>query len=450
MMQPAENTSVSDKPLLRRVTPAELLARPAPAIDAAARAVAGEIVRDVRDNGEPALRKYVARFGECESVSQGQHLLLGPQALQSALAEIAPEMRDLLERTAARITRFAQAQRAAMSDISLAVPGGTAGHRLMPVRRAACYAPAGRYPLPSSVLMTACTARAAGVPEVYVLTPRPSPIILAAAAIAGADGVLCAGGAQAAAACAYGIAMPRCDVLVGPGNKYFTAAKAELVGTIGIDMLAGPSEVLIIADDSANAALVAADLLAQAEHDDDARAILLTDSGKFASEVEQAMGLQLAALSTRQTAGVALARAGVCCICDSIAHAAAIADELAPEHLEVFTRDAARVTASIRSYGAVFVGQPSAEVIGDYGIGPNHTLPTGGSARFSSGLNVGHFLTVRTFVAVTDQAACAEMYADAVALAALEGLPAHRAAAGLRLSASSGGPTAMREIEGTS
>ncbi|MCB9680099.1 MAG: histidinol dehydrogenase [Alphaproteobacteria bacterium] len=380
---------------------------------------AAAIVRDVAAGGEAALRAHATRLGD---LAPGAPLVLGPDALQAARDALPDAQVALLERTAERIRAFALAQRACLAPLDTAVPGGRAGHTVAPVQRAGCYAPGGRYPLPSSVLMTAVTARAAGVPEVWVMSPRPTPVTLAAAAVAGADGLVTVGGAHGIAAFAHGAGpVPAVDVIVGPGNRWVTAAKQLVTGRVGIDMLAGPSELVVLADGGADPDVVAADLLAQAEHDPDARPILVTTSPDLADAVDRALGAQLATLPTADTARLAVAE-GFCVVCDDLPAARAVCDRLAPEHLEVLTADPDDDARHLQHYGGLFVGAGAAEVLGDYGVGPNHVLPTGSTARFTGGLSVLHFLRVRTWLRMD---APADVAADAAALARLEGLEAH-------------------------
>jgi phosphoribosyl-ATP pyrophosphohydrolase/phosphoribosyl-AMP cyclohydrolase/histidinol dehydrogenase len=234
--------------------------------------------------------------------------------------------------------------------------------------------------------MTAVTAWAAGVGQVWVASPRPAPVTLAAAAIAGADGLLAVGGAHAVAALAFGVGPnPACDVVVGPGNRWVTAAKKVVMGAVGIDMLAGPSELVILADRTADPALVAADLLAQAEHDVEALPILVTVDADLVDAVELELVVQLERLATRQVASSALDQ-GFAVITSDLQQAADVCDRLAPEHLQVVTAEPDRTAESLHHYGALFLGAGGGEVLGDYGAGPNHTLPTGGSARFVGGL----------------------------------------------------------------
>jgi phosphoribosyl-ATP pyrophosphohydrolase/phosphoribosyl-AMP cyclohydrolase/histidinol dehydrogenase len=317
-------------------------------------------------------------------------------------------------------------------DIATEVPGGRAGHSVLPVSTAGCYAPGGRYPLPSSVLMTAVTARTAGVATVWVASPRPTALTLAAAAVAGADGLLSAGGAQAIAALSFGIGpIPRCDVVVGPGNKYVTAAKQLLFGRVQIDMLAGPSELVVLADDSADPATVAADLLAQAEHDPDAMPILIATSEPLATAVERELEHQLTDLPTATVARAALQRGGFTVVPET-GRAIDLCNAIAPEHLEVILDDTDDWRSKFTNYGAAFFGAASAEVFGDYGVGPNHVLPTGGTARSFSGLSVLTFLRVRTWLQLESLDGQAELVDDVSWLARAEGLEAHARAAEIR------------------
>ena len=408
--------------MLRRVTPSAVEAAHLSPVDPPTLAAARAILEDVRAHGEPALRAQAVRLGD---ITADAPLVLDRDALAAAAAALPAADLALLERTAARVRAFADAQRAAFSDIDVAVPGGRAGHTLSPVDRAGCYAPGGRYPLPSSVLMTAVTARAAGVREVWVASPRPAPVTLAAAWVAGADAVLAVGGAHAVGALAYGAgAVPRVDVIVGPGNRWVTAAKQLVAGQVGIDMLAGPSELVVLADGSADPARIAADLLGQAEHDPDARPILVTTEPDLPARVDAALAEQLSTLPTADVAREAVAN-GFCVVCPDMETAVSVCDRLAPEHLELLTVDADALAGRLRHYGGLFVGGPSAEVFGDYGVGPNHVLPTGTAARFTGGLNVLHFLRVRTWLRMEAGAALQDVVSDAARLARLEGLEAH-------------------------
>jgi histidinol dehydrogenase len=405
---------------------AELTRRPRTAVDSETLAQAATIVEDVRSRGEMAVRAHAERLGDR---APGEPLRLERAAMQQALHTLPKPQRSLLEAAAARIRNFARAQRDGLAPLDIAVPGGRAGHRWLPVQTAGAYAPGGRYPLPSSVLMTAIPARVAGVATVCLATPRPTPLMLAAAAIADVDLVLPIGGAQAIAALAFGTLGPRADMIVGPGNRWVTAAKRLLVGEVGIDGLAGPSELLVIADATANPEWLAADLLAQAEHDDDAAVTLLTTCPQLPAKIEAELTRQLASLPTADTARASLRRHGTIALAPSLDAAVGAANAFAPEHLQLCVAEAATIAPQLRAYGSLFVGVRSAEVFGDYGIGPNHVLPTGGTARFAAGLSVLHFLRPSTWLEITDPTAIA---ADVGAFAELEGLAGHGRAAMLR------------------
>ncbi len=388
------------------------------------------IVQDVADGGVAAVVRHGERLGDLDP---GDRLILGPQALRAALEDLPGGERDLLERMAERVQAFARAQRETLGELDMAISGGRAGHSISPVDRAGCYSPGGRFPLPSSVIMTALTARVAGVPSVWVASPRPTPMILAAAAICGADGLLAVGGAQAIAALAHGAGdVPACDVVVGPGNRWVTAAKLLVAGRVGIDMLAGPSELVVLADGSADPVTVAADLLAQAEHDPDAVPICVTTDPRLGARVDAQLTAQLAALESPETPRRALAN-GLLAVVEDLAEGVELCNRLAPEHLEVILEDPADALLGLRHYGGLFLGGASAEVLGDYGAGPNHTLPTGGTARFSGGLSVLTFLRHRTWIHIEDLALAQPLVRDAAALARMEGLEAHALAAERRL-----------------
>ncbi len=393
-------------------------------LDAETMATAEEIVNDVRKGGEPAIRTYARKFGER---LDEQPLLIGPEKLEEAAKRIDSSDIELLRRVAHRIGDFADSQMECLDELDVAVPGGRAGHTIEPIARVGCYAPAGRFALPSTVLMTVVPALSAGCESIILATPNPSDLMLATAAVAGATRVLAIGGAHAIATMAYGFEdFERCDLIVGPGNRWVTAAKKIVSGDCGIDMLAGPSELVLLADESANPKTVAADLLAQAEHDVDARPYLITISKLFAQRVCDAIDMQLKDLPSAEIARRSLLNGGAI-IADSIEAAIEICNELAPEHLELHCEDAEVVAAEITNAGCVFIGEQSAEVLGDYGVGPNHTLPTGGTARWSAGLNVFTYLRVRTWIQL-DQAP-QDLIDDTARLAELEGLIGHQRSA---------------------
>ena len=393
-------------------------------LDEATLAAADSIVSGVRDGGREALIEYARKF---DGHVDGQPLLLERDALEAAKARLDADDLALLERVADRVRMFAQAQLDALSELEMDVPGGKAGHSIVPVQRAGCYAPAGRYALPSTVIMTVVPAVVAGCGQVVLATPGTSDLMLAAAAVAGANRVLAVGGAQAIAAMAYGFdGLERCDVIVGPGNRWVTAAKKIVSGDCGIDMLAGPSELVLVGDESSEPATVAADLLAQAEHDEDARAFLVTTDRDLIQKVVAELEQQLEVLPTAATAKVALGN-GAAVLCDSVEQVIATCNALAPEHLELHCNDSQAVADKIVNAGCMFIGHQSAEVFGDYGVGPNHTLPTAGTARFSAGLNVFTFVRVRTWLKL--DAAPQSLVDDTARLAELEGLVGHQRSA---------------------
>ncbi len=399
-------------------------------VDAETLAGAAKIISAVRAEGDIALHRFSENFGDLKA---GENLIISAEACKAAFDGLPAEDQALLERTAERIRRFATAQRRSMSPMQIEIPGGHAGHDISPMDVAGCYAPGGRFPLPSSVLMTVVTAKAAGVVKVVVASPKPTAMTLAAAHVAGADLFLAAGGAQAIAAMAYGTAsVPACDVIVGPGNRWVTAAKQLVSGRVAIDMLAGPSELVVFADDGADATTIAADLLAQAEHDTDAVPILVTTSPRLIDAVNLELATQLEELPTKATAREAL-KNGYAVAVQTILHGIEACNRIAPEHLEVMVQDAGKVSRQVRHYGGLFIGAHAAEVLGDYGMGPNHVLPTGGTARYTGGLSVATFLRIRTWMRVDHLEAAQDVVADAVALARHEGLEGHARSAQRRL-----------------
>lgn len=415
--------------LLPRVTIEEAVRRTPRPLDDEAVARSEEILRSIECGGWDTAISWASKLGDLEP---GQAAVLGKEDLEEKLSEIPERQRELLSRARGRIARFAEAQLASLRSAVSDIPGGIAGHVVVPVRSVGCYAPGGRYPLPSSVLMTVTTARVAGVQSVWCASPKPSAVTAAAAAIAGADGLIAFGGAPAVGALAYGCGpVPKCDVIVGPGSKWVTAAKKSVYGQVGIDMLAGPSELLVLADGSANAAWIAADLLAQAEHDVDAVPMLVSTSESLLDAVELALQSQIETLPTKEVATTALLN-GWAALAPSLDEGIRVANEVAPEHLELMVQDAESVAQRLTEYGGLFVGGNAAEVFGDYGAGPNHVLPTGRTARFSSGLSVFNFLRTRTWMQVSKPNEA--LIVDTAELARLEGLEAHARAAEMRRS----------------
>jgi len=394
---------------------------------------ARDVLDDVKNKGEAGLRQHALRLGDIKQLDE--KIVLDQEELKKAFESMSESEQKLLVRTADRIKGFAQAQRDSVKEIDVPILGGRAGHTVAPVEVAGCYAPGGRYPLPSSVLMTACTARVAGVKIVVVCSPKPHTVTLAAAYVAGADFFIKIGGAGAIGALAFGClpGIPAADVIVGPGNRWVTAAKSIVSGRCGIDMLAGPSECLVWCDETANAEVVAADLLAQAEHDTDAVPVLVTSEphGKeTVAKVQKALEEQLKTLTTAATARESVNKKGFYVIGKDKAEALAVVNALGPEHLEVMTADSVADAKLCTSYGGLFIGTRSAEVFGDYGCGGiNHVLPTSNTARYTGGLSVFTFLRIRTWLKIEDAQASQPLVSDAAQFARLEGLEGHARAA---------------------
>jgi len=418
------------QPVFRRLSPEAVAGLNRNPLDPDALRVAQPIVEAVRAGGLAQARRHAEALGDLKA---GDPAVYSKEACQAALEGLSPDQQALLQRVGDRIRTFARFQRESLSSGTMRLPGGTAGHEVVPMHTAGCYAPGGRFPLPSSVLMTAVTAREAGVSTVWVASPRPTAVTLAAAAVSGANGLLAMGGAQAIALLAFGGGpVPACDVIVGPGNAYVTAAKYLVSAHTGIDMLAGPSELVVVADGSANPVAVAFDLLAQAEHDPEALPVLVSFGEDVADAVDTALAAALPTLATRDTAAAALS-SGYCVVVDSVDEAARVCNLLAPEHLQLSMAHPDELRPLLSHFGALFLGNHACEVLGDYGAGPNHVLPTGGMARRTGGLSVLHFLRVRTFLQLDDPVAARSLLEDAASLADLEGLAAHAAAARTRV-----------------
>ncbi len=385
-----------------------------------------EIIAAVREGGDDAIIALTERF---ENRRQA-HVLL-PEAYWRAEAEKAPkEVRDALAQAAERVRRYHVHQRD--PGFSYEEDGVRLGQRVRPVRAAGVYAPGGKARYPSSVLMTAIPAAVAGVPRIVLATPRPTPEVLAAAAVSGVTDVIDAGGAQAIAALAYGTeTVERVDKVVGPGNIYVACAKRQVFGVVDIDSIAGPSEILVVADDDADPEVVAADLLSQAEHDEAAYALLVTLSRAFAEKVDQALVARLAKLPRKAIAERSIQDNGWCFVAGSREEAARIADTLAAEHLALAVAEPDAMLASIGAVGAAFLGYHTPEAAGDYAAGPSHVLPTGGAARFASPLGVYDFVVRTSLIAYTPEAL--EAQGDLLeGLAELEGLHAHAEAVRVR------------------
>lgn len=387
--------------------------------------IVSDIISTVRARGDDALREYTARFDG----AQLDALAVSPAELDEALAAVDPAFLDILRQAAEHIRAFHEKQRRA-SFLVERENGVLLGQRILPLRRVGLYVPGGTASYPSTVLMDAIPAKLAGVPELVMTTPAGkdgtvSPVILAAASIAGVDRIFKLGGAQAVAALAYGTeSVPRVDKIVGPGNAFVAEAKRQVFGQVAIDMIAGPSEILVVADGGSDPRFVAADLLSQAEHDRNASAVLITDSPALAEAVQAEVERQLRRLPREEIARASIDRNGRIIVADDLRCAIAVANEIAPEHLELCVDEPMAWLGEVRNAGSVFLGRYCPEALGDYFAGPNHTLPTSGTARFSSPLSVDDFVKKSQFISYTQDALRAE-YSKIAAFAEREGLRAH-------------------------
>jgi len=380
------------------------------------------ILADVRKRGDAAVRAYTKKF---DGVSAKDYLL------EKRLEAIPGEQLAALRAAHDRIKAFHEKQLQKSWEYTEA-DGTRLGQRLTPLARVGLYVPGGKAAYPSSVLMNAVPAKVAGVGEIVMVSPNPNPLVLAAAAIAGVDRVIGIGGAQAVAALAYGTKrIPRVDKIVGPGNAYVAEAKRQVFGEVGIDMIAGPSEILMIADGSMPADWCAMDLFSQAEHDEDAQAILLSPNEAFLNSVEVSMQKLLPGMERKAIIAASLKARGALILTRDLEEACALATRIAPEHLELAVQDPEKFLSKIANAGAIFLGRWSSEAIGDYCAGPNHVLPTAGTARFSSPLGVYDFQKKTSLIEVS-RAAAASLGRIAAVLADGEGLGAHAEAARMR------------------
>jgi histidinol dehydrogenase len=406
-----------------------------PSQDEAIERTVAQILRDVRTRGDEALLEHTRRFDRVD-VATGAELELSRASLAAAVDALAAPERDALRAAAVRVRDYHERQKAGSWSYEEA-DGTRLGQRIGPLDRVGLYVPGGKAAYPSSVLMNAIPAKVAGVPEVIMVVPTPggvrNPMVLAAAAIAGVDRVFTVGGAQAVAALAYGTAtVPRVDKIVGPGNAYVAEAKRRVFGTVGIDMIAGPSEILILCDGSADPDWVAMDLFSQAEHDEMAQAILLCPDAGFIARVRESITRLLPQMPRREVIAASLASRGALVLVRDLEQACAIANEIAPEHLEIAARDARAWSERIRHAGAIFLGPYTSESLGDYCAGPNHVLPTMRTARFSSPLGVYDFQKRTSLIEVSREGATT-LGRIASVLARGEGLQAHARSAEFRM-----------------
>ena len=415
----------------------QLLLKRDPAQQQSVATSVSQIIAQVIAHGDQAVLEYSRKFDDF--ALQLEQLEVPSTRLEQAYHSIDPQQRNALQYAAERVRDYHQHQ--LQESWSYNQDGATLGQKITPIERAGLYVPGGKAAYPSSVIMNAIPAKVAGVKELIMVTPTPrgefNEMVLAAAQIAGVDRVFRIGGAQAIAALAYGTAsIPKVDKITGPGNIYVATAKQQVFGQVGIDMLAGPSEVLIIADKSAEPDWVAMDLFAQAEHDEQAQSILLTRSAEFAEAVQQSINTLLPNMPRADIIRQSLHRNGALIVLQSNAELVAVANTIAAEHLQIFTADADSLADQISHAGAIFIGAYSAEALGDYCAGPNHVLPTSGTARFSSPLGVYDFQKRSSIIKLSQQGAQTIAH-NAAILARGESLDAHAQSAQYRLQASS-------------
>ena len=412
-------------PILKvgQVPNSEIFARVTPEADVAA--IVADIIADVKENGDTAVKAYCAKFDKAELTS----LEVTPEEIQAAISQMEPEFLDILREAAENIRSF-HSRQVRNSFVIADKPGIVLGQKITPIEKVGVYVPGGTAAYPSTVLMDTIPAKIAGCPQLVMVTPpgrdgKVNPAILAAASIAGVNRIFKVGGAQAIAALAYGTeSIPRVDKIVGPGNAFVAEAKKQAFGRVSIDMIAGPSEILVIADGKSNPVHVAADLLSQAEHDKLASAVLVTDSEELAQAVQAELERQLPLLPRQEIARASIENNGKIIVAETLMAGIEIANEIAPEHLELQVDDPFSYLDAIQNAGSIFLGRSCPEALGDYFAGPNHTLPTSGTARFSNPLSVDDFVKKSQFSYYTPEA-LAKAADKIAAFAEKEGLRAH-------------------------
>ena len=402
--------------------------------DAAVQEVVRGILADISARKDTAVRELSQKFDNWNPAE----FKLSDEQIQQIISTLPKQAIDDIKFAQAQVRNFALAQRAALQDIEVeTLPGVVLGHKNIPVNRVGCYVPGGRYPMIASAHMSVVTARAAGVKQIIACTPPIQGQIpagtIAAMHLGGADEIHILGGVQALAAMAYGaVGIEPVDMIVGPGNAYVAEAKRQLFGLVGIDLLAGPTETLLVADDSADAEMCATDLLGQAEHGPTSPAVLVTTSRELAQSIEAEVGRQLEALPTADLAGVAWRDYGEVILCESDAEMLAVADDIASEHVQILTRDPDYFLQNMSNYGALFLGAETNVAYGDKVIGTNHTLPTKKAARYTGGLWVGKFIKTVTYQRVTEEASLL-IGEYGSRLCDLEGFMGHKEQCDLRL-----------------
>lgn len=391
----------------------------------------GNIIQRVREEGDSALRDFSSRFDKVEIDA----FEVTPEEITRALADLDPQTRKDSEFAIEQVRKFATAQMATMTALNVeTLPGVHLGHRIIPIKTVGCYVPGGRYPILSAPVMSLVPAQVAGCDEIIAcLPPGAHPAMIAICHLSGAHRIFKIGGAQAIAAMAWGTeSVPAVDKIVGPGNAFVNEAKRQVFGKVGIDALAGPSEIFILADETADPRILAADLLAQAEHDVRTRVGLATTSHRIAEETLSEIHRQLATLPTAATAGEAWKREGEIVVCTDEQALIAYADFMATEHLQIHTADAHKTAAAIRNYGSIFIGQNASVVFSDKCCGTNHTLPTLAAARYTGGLWVGAYVKTCTHQWI-DDCGIEAIASPAIRQSRTEGMQAHRRAAEIRL-----------------
>ena len=412
-------------PILKvgQVPNSEIFARVIPEADVAA--IVADILADVKENGDAAVKAYCAKFDKAELTG----LEVTPEEIQAAISQVEPEFLDILREAAENIRSF-HSRQVRNSFVIADKPGIVLGQKITPIEKVGVYVPGGTAAYPSTVLMDTIPAKIAGCPQLVMVTPpgrdgKVNPAILAAADLAGVNRIFKVGGAQAIAALAYGTeSIPKVDKIVGPGNAFVAEAKKQVFGRVSIDMIAGPSEILVIADGKSNPVHVAADLLSQAEHDKLASAVLVTDSEKLAQAVQAELERQLPLLPRQEIARASIENNGKIIVAETLMAGIEIANEIAPEHLELQVDDPFSYLDAIQNAGSIFLGRSCPEALGDYFAGPNHTLPTSGTARFSNPLSVDDFVKKSQFSYYTPEA-LAKAADKIAAFAEKEGLRAH-------------------------
>lgn len=412
-------------PILKvgQVPNSEIFARVTPEADVAA--IVADIIADVKENGDTAVKAYCAKFDKAELTG----LEVTPEEIQAAISQVEPEFLDILREAAENIRSF-HSRQVRNSFVIADKPGIVLGQKITPIEKVGVYVPGGTAAYPSTVLMDTIPAKIAGCPQLVMVTPpgrdgKVNPAILAAADLAGVNRIFKVGGAQAIAALAYGTeSIPKVDKIVGPGNAFVAEAKKQVFGRVSIDMIAGPSEILVIADGKSNPVHVAADLLSQAEHDKLASAVLVTDSEELAQAVQAELERQLPLLPRQEIARASIENNGKIIVAETLMAGIEIANEIAPEHLELQVDDPFSYLDAIQNAGSIFLGRSCPEALGDYFAGPNHTLPTSGTARFSNPLSVDDFVKKSQFSYYTPEA-LAKAADKIAAFAEKEGLRAH-------------------------